>query len=82
MVLNETISETILTSHILTPERERLFFSKIDLDDAKEWDEELKVTQDLFCDHIFVLESLDMGHTSMVKHKIKLDNYTAFKERY
>ena len=23
-----------------------------------------------------------MGHTSMVKHKIRLDNYTPFKERY
>ena len=23
-----------------------------------------------------------MGHTSVVKHKIKLDNYTPFKERY
>ena len=26
--------------------------------------------------HLFALESLDMGHTFMVKHKIKLDNYT------
>ena len=32
--------------------------------------------------HIFALESLDMGHTSMVKHKIRLDNYIPFKERY
>ena len=32
--------------------------------------------------HIFALESLDMGHTSMVKHKIRLNNYTPFKERY
>ena len=41
-------------------------------------------TKDLFREyaHIFALESLDMGHTSMVKHKIKLDNYTPFKERY
>ena len=23
-----------------------------------------------------------MGHTSVVKHKIRLDNYTPFKERY
>ena len=67
------------------PERESLLFSKIDLDGAKEWSEELKVkTKDLFWEytHIFALESLDMGHTSMVKHKIKLDNYTPFKERY
>ena len=80
MVLNETISKTISTPPVLTPERERLLFSKINLDDAKEWDQELKVTQDLFCDyaHIFVLESLDMGHTSMAKHKIKLDIYSPF----
>ena len=31
---------------------------------------------------MFALESLDLGHTSLVKHKIKLDNYTPFKERY
>ena len=43
-----------------------------------------KETKDLFREyaHIFTLESLDMGHTCMVKHKIKLDNYTSFKERY
>ena len=41
-------------------------------------------TKDLFRDfaHIFVLESLEMGQTSLVKHKIKLDNYTPFKERH
>ena len=47
--------------------------------------EELKAdTKDLFREyaHIFALESVDMGHTSVVKHKIKLDNYTPFKERY
>ena len=31
---------------------------------------------------MFALESLDMGHMSLVKHRIKLDNYTPFKERY
>ena len=84
-VLDETISKTVSTPLVLTPERESLLFSKIDLDGAKEWSEELKVkTKDLFQEyaHIFALESLDMGHTSMVKHKIKLDNYTPFKERY
>ena len=29
-----------------------------------------------------MLESSDMGHTSIVKHKIRLDNYTPFKEKY
>ena len=49
VVLHETILEAISEPPILTPERERLLFSKIDLDSAKEWDEELKVkTQGLF----------------------------------
>ena len=73
-VLDETTPKTVLTPPVLTPERENLLFSKIDLDGAKEWSGELKVkTKDLFREyaHIFALESLDMGHTSMVKHKIK-----------
>ena len=69
----------------LTPEKEKLLFSKIDLTGTNDWDPELmEETRKLFYEyaHIFALESLDMGHTSMVKHKIRLDNYTPFKERY
>ena len=69
----------------LTPEREELLFSKIDLSGAQSWDPSLIAeARQLFCKftHIFSLESTDMGHTSMVKHQIKLDNYTPFKERY
>ena len=69
----------------LTPEKEKLLFNKIDLSGTNSWDPEyIKQTRELFKDytHIFALESLDMGHTSVVKHKIKLDNYTPFKERY
>ena len=69
----------------LTPEREQLLFSKIDLGGIKDWTDDLKSkTRELFKEyaHVFALESLDMGHTSLVKHKIKLDNYTPFKERY
>ena len=69
----------------LTPEREKLLFSKIDLTGAQDWDPVLiEEAQQLFREfaHIFALESTDMGHTSMVKHKIRLDNYTPFKERY
>ena len=69
------------TPPALTPERESLLFGKINLDGTKDWSEELKTkTKDLFRD--FALESLEMGYTSMVKHKIKLDNYTPSKERY
>ena len=69
----------------LTPEKERLLFDKIDLSGADSWDPKLvEEAKQLFREyaHIFALESLDMGHTSMVKHEIKLDNYTPFKERY
>ena len=69
----------------LTPEREGWLFSKVNLEGIKDWSDELKTkTKDLFRDfaHIFALESLEMGHTSLVKHNIKLDNYTLFKERY
>ena len=69
----------------LTTEKEKLLFSKIDLSGAKGWDPELlEEAKRLFREyvHIFALERLDMGHTSMVKHKIRLDNYTPFKERY
>ena len=62
----------------LTTEKEKLLFSKIDFSGAKGWDPELlEETKQLFrvYAHIFALESLDMGHTSMVKHKIRLDNY-------
>ena len=69
----------------LTPEKEKLLFSKIDLTGAQHWDPVLiEKAQQLFHEyaHIFALESLDMGHTSIVRHKIRLDNYTPFKERY
>ena len=69
----------------LTPKKEKLLFDKIDLSGADNWDSKLvEEVKQLFCEyaHIFALESLDMGHTSMVKHEIRLDNYTPFKERY
>ena len=69
----------------LTPKKERLLFDKINLSGADNWDPKLvEEAKQLFHEyaHIFALESLDMGHTSMVKHEIRLDNYTPFKERY
>ena len=69
----------------LTPEKEKLLFNKIDLTGVRGWDPALiEEAQQLFREfaHIFALESTDMGHTLMVKHKIRLDNYTPFKERY
>ena len=78
-------SEGPLEASPLTLEKEHLLFSKINLDGIKDWNDDLKCkTRELFKEYayIFALESLDMGHTSLVKHKIKLNNYTPFKERY
>ena len=83
--MDNTTPKVIDTPPELTPEKVKLLFSKINLAGTKDWSEELtEKTKDLFTEyaHIFALESLDMGHTSMVKHKIKLDNYTPFKEWY
>ena len=69
----------------LSPEKENLLFSIIDLSGAKDWEFELiNDAKQLFhiYAHIFALESSGMGYTSIVKHKIRLDNYTPFKERY
>ena len=78
-------SEGPLEAPPLTLEKEHLLFSKINLDGIKDWSDDLKCkTRKFFKEyaHIFALESLDMGHTSLVKHKIKLNNNTPFKERY
>ena len=59
----------------LTPEKERLLFNKIDLSGADSWDPKLvEEAKQLFHEyaHIFTLESLDMGHTSMVNMKLNL----------
>ena len=77
--------ENVLTQPALTSDRENLLFSKVNLEGTRDWSEELRTkTKDLFREfaHIFALESLEMGHTTLVKHKIKLENYTPFKERY
>ena len=61
----------------LTLEKEQILFSKINLDGIKDWNDDLKCkTKKLFKEytHIFALERLDMGHMSLVKHKIRLDN--------
>ena len=48
-ILDETTPETVLTPPTLIPERESLLFSKINLDGANEWSEELKAKmKDLF----------------------------------
>ena len=69
----------------LTPEEADLLMSKLDLSGIKDWKpEEQKEAKDLILEHgsLFALKDMDLGRTDKVKHSIKLDNYTPFKERY
>ena len=50
----------------LSQERERLLFEKVDHTGIEHWS----------------LDYLKLEHTSVVKHEIKLNDYTPFKERY
>ena len=68
----------------LSPEKEKLLFEKIDLSGIESWDrEDQKQVRELFKEYgqLFALDDLDLEHTSVVKHEIKLNDYTPFKER-
>ena len=59
--------------------------SKIDFSGIKDWKpEEQKEAKNLILEYgsLFVLKDTDLGRTDKVKHSIKLDDYTPFKERY
>ena len=68
-----------------SPKRIEKLFSKLDLSGAEEWEEtdRLKL-KELFVKfhHIFALEDMELGKTDMVKHVIRLDDQTPFRERY
>ena len=68
-----------------SPERIEKLFSKLDLSGAEEWEEtdRLKL-KELFVKfhHIFALEDMELGKTDMVKHVIRLDDQTLFRECY
>ena len=69
----------------LSPEKEKLLFEKIDLSGANEWSsEDQEKVKELFREYgqLFALDDLDLGHTLIVKHKIELDDYRPFKDRY
>ena len=64
---------------------QRKLKEKLGLSGTDEWTQEEKDAVDkLFIDYgrLFVLDSNDLGYTNLVKHEIKLDNYTPFKEQY
>ena len=66
-------------------EKEKLLFEKVDFTGISKWDPaDQKVVRKLLREYgkLFTLDDLDLGHTSVVKHEIKLNDYTPFKERY
>ena len=71
--------------HKLTPEEADLLMSKLDLSGIKVWKlEEKEEVKNLILEYgsLFALKDMDLGRTDKVKHNIKLDDYTPFKERY
>ena len=66
-------------------EKEKLLFKKVDLTGISKWDSaDQKAVRELFREYgkLFTLDDLDLGHTSVVKYEIKLNDYTPLKERY
>ena len=60
-------------------------FSKLDLSGSEDWTEvQQKQVRDCISKHheIFAVDDVELGRTNLVKHTIKLDDYTPFKERY
>ena len=69
----------------MTPEFLNKLFEKLDLSGTAKWSpEEQEEIQNLMQElhYLFALEDKQMGKTSIVKHKSKLNDYTPFKERY
>ena len=66
-------------------ERKRVLLEKLDLKGLETWPENYqKQARDLLQEFhdIFALDDLEMGHTKVVKHEIKLSNPVPFKDRY
>ena len=68
-----------------TPERLNELFEKLNLKGIKEWSEtEQAEVHELMIEfqHLFSLSDLELGCTSLVKHRINVNNSAPFKERY
>ena len=69
----------------LTPDRLDKLFSKLNFSGMEEWPEDVQQqVMELFKEyhHLFALTDLKLGCTSKIKHEIKLDNETPFKDHY
>ena len=70
---------------LLSPEQQKKLNSKLEMTGIGEWSQEdKKAVDELFKEYgrLFALEKKDLGHTTRVKHKIQLNDYIPFKERY
>ena len=69
----------------LSREEGNKLLQKLDLSGILQWTtEQQKQVHNLFLEfsNLFTLDLLNLGKTSIVKHKIRLNDYTPFKERY
>ena len=67
----------------LSPKDQGELNKRLELSGTDQWTQDQKSAVDeLFIDYgrLFALDSNDLGHTNLVKHEIKLDDYTPFKE--
>ena len=80
---NNQAPESEIKLEPLSPEKEKLLFEKVDRTGISKWDlaDQEEVREFKEYGKIFALDDLDLGHTSIVKHEIKLNDYTPFKER-
>ena len=82
---NNQAPESEIKLEPLSSEKEKLLFEKVDLTGISKWDPaDQEEVREVFKEYgkIFALDDVDSGHTSIVKHEIKLNDYTPFKERY
>ncbi len=73
------------TKQMMLEERKDAVLKKLDLSDLDEWSpENVKVAKALIQEfhHVFSLDKLELGHTNLTVHDIKLTDYEPFKEWY
>ena len=72
-------------SSLTDEQRVEKLFAKLDLTGCESWTEDQKSeAKKLITEfhHLFALEDKELGRTSLIKHKIRLDNNIPFKERH
>ena len=82
---NVTSAFSKLTKPEPTPETLNELFEKLNLKGIEEWSEiEQAEVHELMTEfqHLFAISDLELGCTSLVKHRINMNNPVPFKERY